>query len=160
MTDTYQSVTHGSFVIERAYLQSRARVFSALSKPATVRRWYIESDRRDIQAFEMDFRVDGIERAEYIYKGGTPVDGLRFVNAGRYLDIVPNRRVVAASSMMAGGQKISASLVVFELHDTGDGGTRLVFTHHGTFFEGADGPSYREAGWRALFDRLADELKQ
>jgi uncharacterized protein YndB with AHSA1/START domain len=160
MTDIYQPATHGSFVIERTYPQPRARVFSALSTAATVRRWYIESDRKDVHSFEMDFRVDGIERAEYTYIGGTPVDGVLFVNEGRYLDIVIHRRVVVASAMMAGGQTISVSLVTFELHDESNGGTRLVFTHNGAFFKGADGPQYRETGWRTLLDRLAADLKQ
>lgn len=159
LAGAYQPATHGSFVLERTFPQPRARVFKALSAQTTVRRWYVESDRRDVHAFEMTFAVGGIERSEYTYTGGTPVDGVRFVNEGRYLDIVPDRRIVTASVMAAGGRNISTSLVIFELHDVDEGGTTLVLTHHGAFFEGADGPDYREAGWRVLLDRLANELK-
>jgi uncharacterized protein YndB with AHSA1/START domain len=37
-------------------------------------------------------------------------------------------------------------------------GTDLICTHQGAFFEGADGPQIREAGWRQLLDQLAHEL--
>jgi len=39
-----------------------------------------------------------------------------------------------------------------------DKGTDLICTHQGAFFEGADGPQMREAGWRHLFENLAKEL--
>jgi hypothetical protein len=37
-------------------------------------------------------------------------------------------------------------------------GTDLVLTHQGAFFEGADGPEMREAGWRKLLGRLTEEF--
>jgi len=78
-------------------------------------------------------------------------------NEASYLDIVPNRRVVTASTMTFGDQRISASLVTIELLPT-DRGTDLICTHQGAFFEGADGPQIREGGWRKLLDRLSTEL--
>ena len=33
-----------------------------------------------------------------------------------------------------------------------------IFTHQGAFFEGADGPEMREAGWRKLLDQLATDM--
>jgi hypothetical protein len=39
-----------------------------------------------------------------------------------------------------------------------DDGTKLVFTFQGAFFEGADGPQYREMGWRKLIGRLMEQL--
>ncbi|MGE3618086.1 MAG: SRPBCC domain-containing protein, partial [Gemmatimonadales bacterium] len=93
---------HHTFVIERTFPKPRARVFAALSTPATVRRWYLESDSKDLHSFDMDFRVGGVERATYQHKGGTPVDGVPFVNEGHYLDIVPLERIVSATAMTAG----------------------------------------------------------
>jgi len=69
------------------------------------------------------------------------------------MDIVPNRRIVTASTMAVGEKCISASLVTFELLAS-ETGTELIFTHQGAFFEGSDGPEMREAGWRKLLDRL------
>ena len=78
-------------------------------------------------------------------------------NEARYQDIVPNRRVVIASTMSLGDRRISASLVTFEFSPT-EQGTDLIFTHQAAFFEGSDGPERREAGWRYLFEKLAKEL--
>jgi uncharacterized protein YndB with AHSA1/START domain len=75
----------------------------------------------------------------------------------RFQDIVPNRRIVSASTMDLADKRISASLFTFEFLQT-DKGTDLIFTHQGTFFEGSDGPQMREAGWRTLFENLASEL--
>jgi hypothetical protein len=41
-----------------------------------------------------------------------------------------------------------------------EAGTDLIFTHQGAFFEGADGPEMREAGWRKLLDRLTEEFSR
>ena len=56
---------------------------------------------------------------------------------------------------MAMGEKaFSAALATFEFLPS-ETGTALIFTHQAAFFEGADGPEMREAGWRKLLDRLA-----
>ncbi len=152
-----QSVIHSTFVIERNYPQSPERVFSAFADPAKKRRWFGESENHEIEAFDMDFRVGGTEQFRYRFKEGTPFPGTELANIGGYQDIVPNRRVVTASTMALGGKRISASLVTIELLPAADG-TDLICTHQGAFFEGADGPQMREAGWRKLFDRLATVL--
>jgi uncharacterized protein YndB with AHSA1/START domain len=50
-------------------------------------------------------------------------------------------------------RRFSASLVTIELVPEG-GGTQLVCTNQGVYFEGADGPRAREAGWQKLLQRL------
>jgi uncharacterized protein YndB with AHSA1/START domain len=132
-------------------------VFAAFADAAKKRRWFAESESHEIEEFEMDFRVGGLERARYRFKEGTPFNGVALANEGSYQDIVPNGRVVTASTMTLGCKRISASLVTIELLPT-DQGTDLICTHQGAFFEGADGPQMREDGWRKLFDRLAAEL--
>jgi hypothetical protein len=59
--------------------------------------------------------------------------------------------------MTLGDKRISVSLVTLDLLST-DKGTDLICTHQGAFFEGADGPQIREAGWRHLLEELAKEL--
>jgi len=139
--------------------QDQAGVFAAFSDPAKKRRWFAEGERHDIEEFEMDFRVGGVERLRYRFKEGTPFQGVASTNEGSYLDIVPNRCVVTASTMALGSKRISASLVTFEFLPT-EKGTDLICTHQGAFFEGSDGPQMREAGWRKLLDQLATELKR
>jgi uncharacterized protein YndB with AHSA1/START domain len=152
-----QSVIHSTFVIERSYPKSPERVFSAFADAAQKRRWFAEGQSHKVEEFAMDFRVGGTERVRYRLKEGTPFPGVALKNDGSYLDIVSNRRVVAASTMTLGDQRISASLVTVEFLPT-DEGTDLICTHQGVFFEGADGPQIREAGWRHLLEQLAQEL--
>ena len=65
--------------------------------------------------------------------------------------------MVFASTMTLGQKCISASLVTVEIFPSATG-TDLILTHQGAFFEGADGPEMREAGWRKLLERLTAEL--
>ena len=152
-----RSVIHSTFVIERSYSKSPERVFAAFADAEKKRRWFVEGENKEVIEFEMDFRVGAAERARYRYKQGTPFDGVVFTSESTYQDIVPDRRIVTASTMALADKRFSASLVTIELIRT-DKGTDLIVTHQGAFFEGADGPQIREAGWRTLLDRLASEL--
>jgi uncharacterized protein YndB with AHSA1/START domain len=152
-----QSVTHGTFVIERSYPATPERVFAAFADPAKKRRWYADGEGSEVEEFEMDFRVGGNERTRRRLGEGTPFKGVALTNHSNYQDIVPNRRVVFAYTMTLGDSRISASLATVELLAT-EKGTDLIFTDQGAYFEGADGPQMRQDGWRKLLERLAKEL--
>jgi uncharacterized protein YndB with AHSA1/START domain len=152
-----QSVIHNTFVIERSYSATPERVFAAFADPAKKRRWFVEGQHHDVEHYEMDFRVGGKELYRLRFKEGTPLKGLALVNDGAYLDIVPNQRVALASSMAIEEKCVSVSLVTIELLPS-DGGTDLICTHQGAFFEGSGGPAMREEGWRKLLDRLTEEF--
>ena len=152
-----QTAIHSTFVIERSYPQPPKAVFAALADPAKKRRWFAEGKNHDVERFEMDFRVGGVERTQYRFREGTPFPGVLLVNEGSIQDIVTDRRVVTVSTMTLGERRISSSLVTIELLQT-ESGTDLICTHQGAFFEGSDGPKMREEGWQKLFARLSDEL--
>jgi uncharacterized protein YndB with AHSA1/START domain len=151
------AVVHNTFVVERTYPVSVQRVYSAFADPALKRRWYADRGDHDVDAFEHDFRVGGVERLQYRLAEGSPFAGLSILNDGAFQDIVPGERIVTTSTMSFQGKRISTSLVTFQFLAR-DGETDLIVTHQGAFFEGADGPRIREAGWRALLDRLHAEL--
>ena len=154
------SVIHGTFVIERSLSAAPDRVFAALADPAKKRRWFAEEDEgQTVEAFEMDFRVGGSERARFRFKAGSPFPGTALASDSTYLDIVEGRRIVIASTMTLGEKRISASLLTFELLGS-EKGTDLIFTHQGAFFEGSGGPKMREAGWQKLLGQLEGEVSR
>ena len=147
------TVTHGTFVIERTYSATPERVFAAFSDPAKKRRWYIEGKNNEAETFEMDFRVGGTERSSYRMAANSPFPGTVIANETKYMDIVPNRRIVIAYMMSMGDRRFSSSQATFELMPS-EKGTDLVFTEQGAYFEGADGAERREQGWRQLLEHL------
>jgi uncharacterized protein YndB with AHSA1/START domain len=154
---TEKSTVHNTFVIERIYAHPPARVFAAFSDPARKRRWFAEGSHHDVEEFSLDFRVGGRERIQSRFRADTPFPGVALISDGIFQNIEVNRRIVTASTMTLGDRCISASLVTIELLPSKEGAV-LICTHQGAFFEGADGPQRREAGWRELLDRLNGEL--
>jgi uncharacterized protein YndB with AHSA1/START domain len=152
------SVIHNTFVIERRFSKPPEQVFAAFADATKKRRWFAEGGQSQVEEFQVDFRVGGAERTRYRFNAGTPFEGVVLLNEAIYQDIVPNRRVVTSSTMTFAGKRISASLVTVEFLPA-ETGTDLICTHQGAFFEGADGPQIREAGWRGLIERLASELE-
>jgi uncharacterized protein YndB with AHSA1/START domain len=151
------TVIHSTFSLERSYPYPPERVFAAFSDPQIKQRWFSPGEDQEVEKFTMDFRVGGAERLVYRIAPGAPVTGV-ITNEGIIQDIVPNQRVVTASTMALNDRRFSSSLVTMELLPR-DGGTDLICTHQGAFFEGSDGPRIREAGWRALLDRLEEQLR-
>lgn len=152
-----QSVIHSTFVIERRYPKSPGQVFAAFSDAEKKKRWFAAGEHHELEDFTMDFRVGGAERLQYRFNDKSPFPGVALISEGSYLDIVPDKRIVTASSMAMGERRFSSSLVTIEVVEA-EGGTDLICTHQGAFFEGADGPRMREEGWRKLLDNLAATL--
>ena len=109
-----RSTIHSTFVIERSYPAAAERVFDAFADPTKKRRWFVESGKNDIEQYDLDFRVGGAERARFRFKDGSPLKGIACTNDVLYLDIVPDRRIVFASTMTLGEKRISASLATIE----------------------------------------------
>jgi uncharacterized protein YndB with AHSA1/START domain len=154
-----RSVTHSTFVIKRSYPVKPDRVFAAFADPVKKRRWFMGGDGRDVEEFEMDFRVGGFERARSRFKPGTRFEGVMLTNETWYQDIVPDSRIVIAYTMSLEERRFSASLATIELVPV-DTGSELIFTEQGAYFEGSDGPQIREEGWRQLLEQLAGEFER
>lgn len=153
---TGSGMIHNTFVVERSYPQPPAQVFAAFAQADKKRKWYAEGDH-ELEEYVMDFKVGGGERLRYRFKEGHPIAGMEIENVGSYKDIVPEQRIVEASSMRLNGTVISVTLVTLEFREK-DGGTDLVCTHQGVFYEGSGGWEMRKQGWESLFAKLAKAL--
>ena len=155
-----RATVHDTFVIERNYPKTPQRVFAAFADAAKKRRWFADGgDSHQVEEYTLDFRIGGSEQVQSRFQEGSPFPGVALTSSGTHLDIVPDRRVVIASTMSVGDRRISAALLTFELVPV-ESGTQLVFTHQAAFFEGADGPKMRQDGWRKLLDRLDLEVSR
>ena len=146
------SAAHATFRIERVYPQPPARVFRAFADKATVRRWRVEDEGCEIHEFKYDFRVGGAEVSRFTFGGGPEIR----LDA-QFQDIVTDARIVFVYRMAMGSAPFSTSLTTVEFLRSG-GGTRLVFTEQGAFFDGYDSATGREEGCRAILEKLAAEL--
>jgi len=155
---TEQSVLHSTFVLERSFPKPPDQVFAAFSDAAIKQRWFAaNTENHKTEKFELDFRVGGFELTESRFGENSPFPHVAMINEERFQDIVPNQRIVTASTMTIGERRISASLVTVELLATATG-TDLLFTHQAAFFEGSDGPERREDGWKLILGRLEKVL--
>ncbi|MGA3031919.1 MAG: SRPBCC domain-containing protein [Terracidiphilus sp.] len=158
MTATETATIHNTFVIERAFPQRPARVFSAFAQPALKRRWYAEGDH-ELQEFHMDFRVGGIEQFRYRFKEGHPIAGSTIANESTYQDIDNEKRIVMTSRMSLNGKPIAVMISTFEFV-AAERGTDVILTHQGTYIDWPDGAKMIEIGWSGLIERLQKELEQ
>src|SRR5580658_4982852 len=152
-----QGVVHNTFVVERAYPVSPERVFAAFSDPTQKRRWSADGESKQIESYDLDFRVGGKEHYVSGFKEGHPLAGRTLKSENMYRNIVPNRRIIFTSTMALEENIFSISLGTVELLPL-EKGTNLILTFQSAFLEGADGPEMREAGWRSLLDKLGREL--
>ncbi|HEY3707460.1 MAG TPA: SRPBCC domain-containing protein [Terracidiphilus sp.] len=156
-----QKVIHSTFVIDRSFSKPAATVFAALSEPDKVRQWFTDPSTSETLEFSLRFAVGGTRRFVYRLGPTTPVAGMVIINDGHFQDIVPNERVVTATTMSSGDKRLEASLTTFELLPT-DTGTDLICTVQGAFFEGLgpDPVALIKAGWNGLLNRLVDVVHQ
>jgi len=142
------TVTHATFTLERTYPVPPSRVFAAWADPAAKGRWFVPDG-----SHELDFRVGGRETV-----GGGPQGGPIHYYDALYQDIVPDQRIVYATTLAGGKTLATVSITTVELVAEGEG-TRLVLTEQGTFLDGAEEPAWREQGTGDWLDRLGEALR-
>lgn len=150
-----RTVVHDTFVIDRSYPASPARVFTAFADPATKKQWWGDPDIEKNAPHVIDFRVGGRETMA----GDVPGAGASFSFEAVYQDIVENSRIVYSYEMTMDGRRISVSVATLEFLAQDDG-TRLVLTEQGAYLDGLDTSAQREEGTRGLLDALASYLEK
>jgi uncharacterized protein YndB with AHSA1/START domain len=150
MTD--HTVEHDTFVLERTYPATPARVFAAWSDPTAKAVWFTGSDDFTTSEYELDFREGGRE-----FTRGAAGDDV-YTYEARFEDIVENARIVYSYYMLRGDVRISVSVTTVEMRADGDG-TRLVLTEHGAYLDGQDKPEFRKEGVGEQLNALGEMLK-
>ena len=153
MHSSARSIKQGSFVIERRFDYDPAQVYRAWVDPHVKARWFCgPADKWTEQVREMDVRVGGRDRLI-----GKFADGSETRFESRYLDVVPEKRLVYAYDMYWQDKKISVTLASVEFVLAGKG-TKLVLTEQHVFLDGHEDAGSRERGTRVLMDQLAIAL--
>ena len=144
-----RSATHSTFVIERDYDVSAARVFAAWAEKSAKERWFGPSEGEH----ELDFREGG--REHFV----AAAEGAVYSYDALYEDIVRDERIVYTYNMLRDGVRMSVSVTTVELLANGDR-THLRYTEQGVFLDGEDKPELREHGTKEILDKLGGALTQ
>ena len=147
-----RSSRHSSFVIERKYPASPARVFSAWSDIEVKARWFAGSDEWTLVERKMDFRIGGREKLKGRWKSGMVSD-----YDSLYYDIIENERIIYTYDMRLNDKKISVSLSTVEFRPAGSG-TLLTYNEQDVFLDEFEDNGSRERGTQELLDRLTTAL--
>ncbi len=147
-------VVHDTVVIERHFAVAPPKVFAAWADAEQRARWHFPGDADWVLVeFAQDFRVGGHEHARF-----GPKDHPDLREEGRFLDIVPDARIVSAGTMHEGDVRISMTLCTVELFADG-GGTKLKLTDQSAFVDGREKPEDRRSGWGAVLEKLTAFLE-
>ena len=151
---TRHAVVHGTIVFERRFPVRPEKVYAAWSDAAQRARWHFPGNGWELVEFDQDYRVGGHERSRFGPKGAPHLR-----EEGRFLDIVPNERIVSAGTMHQDEVRISTTLCTVEFAAHGDG-TLLKLTDQSAFLDGRERPAERRSGWGKVLQRLADFLQR
>ncbi|WP_163264078.1 SRPBCC family protein [Chelativorans alearense] len=151
MTD--RSTLHTTFTIERRLTAPPERVFAAWSDPEAKRRWSSCHEEAFEVEYRLDFRVGGTE-----LNRATGPDGPAFVYEARFLDIVPNQRIIYAFDMHFGEKRVTVSLATV-LFEPAPAGTKMTFTEQIALLDGYDDLEGRKRGTEEGMDRLQPFLE-
>lgn len=101
---TERSTHHTTFVIERTFAASPARVFAAWATPEAKAQWFRGPEWKQTER-KLDFRVGGREHLSGVGPGGRTS-----VFDAHYQDIVPDQRIIYTYEMHMNEARISVSL--------------------------------------------------
>jgi uncharacterized protein YndB with AHSA1/START domain len=140
-------VTHSTFTLERHYPASVQRVFEAWANPEARRRWMAQGADH-----AQDFVVGGHETVR-----GFDGESRALTYRARYVEIVPNVRILTTSTLHTGDQLSTVSVTSVEFQAR-EAGTQVVLTEHGVYLPGQEQPDWREQGTAQQLDTLAAEF--
>ncbi|MET9293609.1 SRPBCC domain-containing protein [Streptomyces sp. NPDC003077] len=111
--ETHQRVVHGSFSLPVDFSVSPAQVFAAFAEPALRTRWFRLPGSSKTAQHQLDFRVGGGELARNVFISLGIEEHLEY--RSRFIDIVPDKRIVFSYETHVDGLRRWVSLVTIEL---------------------------------------------
>jgi uncharacterized protein YndB with AHSA1/START domain len=142
---------HATITLEHSYAAPLERVFSEFADPVARARWSAPSNCELIYD-EADFRIGGKD----VFRCG-PEGDPKFRGETRYLDIVPNTRVISSETVDVGGQRLAVALTTLDFTPTKDG-TNLTVTIQMVSFVGPDMIRSYDSGNRNALKNLSLRL--
>jgi uncharacterized protein YndB with AHSA1/START domain len=109
------STVHATLVFERSIPATAERVFAAYTDIAERMVWGAPSENTALIYDKADFREGGEDVFRCGAKSNPNIEGHT-----RYLDVVPDSRIVSSETIMMDGRRLCASLTTFELNPDGE----------------------------------------
>jgi uncharacterized protein YndB with AHSA1/START domain len=148
VNDTLQ---HATITLQHSYSAPLQRVFSEFADPAARVRWSAPS-KDELLYDEADFQIGGKD----VFRCG-PKGNLKFRGETRYLDIVPNARVVSSETVEVDGHRLAVALTTLDFEPIEDG-TNLTVTIQMVSFVGTDMIRSYESGNQSALKKLSQHL--
>jgi uncharacterized protein YndB with AHSA1/START domain len=142
---------HATVTLQHSYSASPERVFSEFANPVARAGWSAPS-KDELIYDEADFRIGGKD----VFRCG-PKGDLKFRGETRYLEIVPNARVVSSETVEVDGQRLAVALTTLDFEPT-EHGTDLTVTVQLVSFVGPDMIHSFESGNRSALKNLSEHL--
>ena len=142
---------HATITLQHSYSAPRERVFSEFADPLARARWSVPSND-ELVYDEADFQIGGKD----VFQCG-PNGDPKFRGETRYLDIVPNSRVVSSETVDVDGQRLAVALTTLDFESTEDG-TNLTVTIQMVSFVGTDMIHSYESGNKSALRNLSEHL--
>lgn len=143
--------------ITRLIAVPRARLYRCWTDPALIVKWFTPPPFQTVSA-EMDVRPGG---ASLIVMRAP--DGTDYPNAGQYLEVVPDRRLVFTDAYVGdwrpSAKPFMTGILTFDDEEAEDGATATRYTALVRHWTAADRDAHAamgfEAGWNTATDQLA-----
>ena len=147
---TLGKITPDTITFERRLAAAPERVFRAWADKEERIRWDVPGDDWVIAEFSQDFKEDGVEHSRFGPKENPDAESF-----GRYLLIVPNRRIVSAGVMRSAKSGVALSTTMMTLEFEADGaGTLLTLIDQSVFLGEGETAEMRASGWGSILNKL------
>lgn len=145
---TPQSISHGSFTVQRLYSVTPDRLWRAWTDPTQIRQWAAPAAGWTFDILDWQFQLGGISLCRFGPQGDVP-----YYDSGRFDDIVLHQRIVSAYAISKGDMRISSSVSSVEFIPD-PAGTQLLITESGAFLDGHDSAEGRKGGVQQQLEQL------